>query len=84
MESAYCNRKTGECGLCAHMGALMYTVSKVKNACTTQGCPTETIKDEVRSYESDWYSTIWKRYSNVYQSASCKDWSSLPRFDVRN
>lgn len=38
IESAYCNCKAGKCGFCAHVEALLYTVSKVKNVCTTQGC----------------------------------------------
>ena len=36
--SAYCNCKAGEGGLCAHVGSLLFSIVRMKNACTSQGC----------------------------------------------
>lgn len=36
--SAYCNCKAGEAGLCAHVGGLLFTLVRMKNACTSQEC----------------------------------------------
>ncbi|XP_022312596.2 uncharacterized protein LOC111117719 [Crassostrea virginica] len=82
IESAYCDCKAGECGLCAHAGALMYTVSKVKNACTSQECqwnrprsmkkkpdPLKVIDIQLSENER----CTGKPYPDVYQAGPCKD-----------
>ena len=36
--SAYCNCKAGEAGLSTHVGSLLFSIVRMKNACTSHGC----------------------------------------------
>ena len=36
--SGHYNCKAGDAGFCAHVGALLYTLEKTKNSCTSDAC----------------------------------------------
>lgn len=82
IDSAYCNCKAGESCLCAHVRVVtcMYTISKVKNACTSQECQwnkprplkkTEPMKVMDIQFSENGHCT-GKPYPGVYHAGPCK------------
>ncbi|KAK3103673.1 hypothetical protein FSP39_020910 [Pinctada imbricata] len=82
---AFCNCKAGEAGLCAHVGGLLFSVLKIKNACTSQQCrweeprhiqrkPSPKRVHEIRFVNSEGIQqTKIRPYPDVHQASACKD-----------
>ena len=83
---AFCDCKAGEAGLCAHVGGLLFTILKIKNACTSQQCrweeprpiqrkPSPKRVHEVRfiNPENPQQTSKVRPYPDVHQASACKD-----------
>ena len=78
--SAYCNCKAGEAGLCAHVGCLLFSIVRMKNACTSQGCTWDRPRavqrrpSPKRVHEVRFHSATTNRpYPDTFQASACKD-----------
>lgn len=80
---AYCDCKAGEAGLCAHVGGLLFTLVKMKNACTSQECrwdrprpiqrkPSPKRVHEVR-FSTNTDTEKLRPYPDTFQASACKD-----------
>jgi len=92
---AYCNCKAGEAGLCAHVGALLYTLVKTKDACTSNECQWDKPKPLQRKpspkrvcdirfvkTEKEQKAEKLKPYPGVYKAGMCKDEGNLFLNDI--
>ena len=81
--TAYCDCKAGEAGLCAHVGGLLFTLMKMKNACTSQECrwdrprpiqrkPSPKRVHEVR-FSNNADTERLRPYPDTFQPSACKD-----------
>lgn len=81
---AACNCKADAAGLCAHIGALLYTLVKTKKACTSNECrwehprplqrkPSPKRDIDISFYKTDKENPIEKvkPYPGVYQAGPC-------------
>lgn len=81
---AACNCKAGAAGLCAHIGALLYTLVKTKKACTNNECrwdrprplqrkPSPKRVCDISFYKTDKENPVEKvkPYLGVYQAGPC-------------
>lgn len=82
VENSSCNCKAGKAGLCAHVGAALFAVVKIKNPCTSGDCKWKKPKEiqrppspkrlqDIKFFTSD--NPPLKPYPDVYMSGPCKD-----------
>ncbi|XP_021342391.1 uncharacterized protein LOC110442873 [Mizuhopecten yessoensis] len=81
--TAYCDCKAGEAGLCAHVGGLLFTLVKMKNACTSQECrwdrprPIQRKPSPKRVHEVRFSTNVdtekLRPYPDTFQASACND-----------
>ena len=78
--SAYCNCKAGEAGLCPHVGSLLFSIVRMKNACTSQECTWDRPRavqrkpSQKRVHEVRFHSATENRpYPDTFQASACKN-----------
>jgi hypothetical protein len=82
IENASCNCKAGKAGLCSHVGAALFAVSKIKNPCTSSDCKWKKPKElqkppspkrlqDIKFLSSD--NPPAKPYPDVYMAGPCRD-----------
>ncbi|XP_069134924.1 uncharacterized protein [Argopecten irradians] len=83
---AFCNCKAGTAGLCAHVGALLYTLVKTKDSCTSNECkwdrprpiirkpsPKRVCDISFRKTEKESGNLKTKPYPSIYKAGPCQD-----------
>lgn len=81
--TGYCNCKAGHAGLCAHVGGLLFTLVKIKNACTSQSCgwdrprPIQRKPSPKRVHEIKFSTNAdndkIRPYPEKFQASACND-----------
>ncbi|XP_071122530.1 uncharacterized protein [Mytilus edulis] len=93
--SAFCNCKAGGAGLCAHVGSLLYTLVKTKDACTSNACgwdrprslqrkpsPNRVCDIKFVKTEKEQKAEKIKPYPGVYQAGPCREEGNLFLHDI--
>lgn len=84
--NAKCNCKAGGAGLCAHVGALLYTLVRTKESCTSYECTWDRLRPLQRKSsparvcditftktENETQSNKVRPYPGVYQAGPVKE-----------